>query len=47
MEEKAQGQLELLLLAAVVVVIASGTAIFIKSVASAGSDAISDATQTE
>lgn len=47
MEEKAQGQLELLVLAAVVVVLASGTAIFIKSIASAGSDAVIDAAERE
>ena len=47
MEERAQGQLELLVLAAVVVVLASGTAIFIKSVATAGSDAIVDAAERE
>lgn len=47
MEERAQGQLELLVLAAIVVVLASGTAIFIKSIATAGSDAIVDAAERE
>ncbi len=42
MEERAQGQFEMLLIAVVVVVLAAGTALYIKTVANSGTQAIQD-----
>jgi len=40
MEERAQGQFEMLLIAVVVVTLAAGTALYIKTIANSGAQAV-------